>query len=380
VKKNEKRKERYRPRRRVECDLGLFHSDHPEFAGARAPVGRKNVTTAGRRDERDSSEQSCSNLFVAAPVVARLNLNGPMSLLTRTERSVSFLLSLPPRNNFSHRTTLAIVSMPLPAGGRKIRTFIGTIATLNYHKTSVRKRSVKSRRQRQRRSRLHCMPRSLSILPFLDIHSHTHSGFGPSKKESSSSTQGTGTNAIPITHSTPADGHVSPDAAVKAAEKAERRQRRKERKEEMAARRAEKAARKEQQRCAHNDRSRYDYSPPRSLTPMHQRDSRSPSPKRHRSHDVANRDDPEDYRYRRRSREYHSPDRGRLRDRRSSRSRSPPRRDSWRHSKLPPRRPTSPRSKYDEEERGSGRSRDRQRWDHNAMHRTPAGGGPWGRK
>jgi hypothetical protein len=131
------------------------------------------VTTTGRRGGRDSSEQPCSNQFVAAPVVARLNLNGPMSLLIRTERSVSFLMSLPPRNNFFHRTTLAIVSMPLPAGGRRIRTFIGTIATLNYHKKSVRKRSVKSKRQRQRHSRLHCMPRSLSFClswTFIRIH------------------------------------------------------------------------------------------------------------------------------------------------------------------------------------------------------------------
>ncbi|KAH9993525.1 kinase phosphorylation protein-domain-containing protein [Russula vinacea] len=44
-------------------------------------------------------------------------------------------------------------------------------------------------------------------------------GFGPSKKELSSSTRGTGTNAIPIPPSTEASSHVDPDAAVKAAEK-----------------------------------------------------------------------------------------------------------------------------------------------------------------
>ena len=46
-------------------------------------------------EERDAlptsrSQQSCSNLFVEVPAVAKLNLNGQMSLLTRTERSVSF--------------------------------------------------------------------------------------------------------------------------------------------------------------------------------------------------------------------------------------------------------------------------------------------------
>jgi hypothetical protein len=138
--------------------------------GARASVGRTcrcpyphNNTTA--------NSHSCSNLFVAAPVVARLNLNGQMSLLIRTERSVSFPMSLPPLNNFRpHRTTSAIVSMPLLAGGRKKRMFIGIIANLIHHKKSVRKRSVKSRRQRQRHSPSRCMP-SFSLL---DIHSHTH--------------------------------------------------------------------------------------------------------------------------------------------------------------------------------------------------------------
>jgi hypothetical protein len=320
--------------------------------GARASVGRT------RTAQQHNSEQSCSNLFVVAPVVARLNLNGQMSLLTRTERSVSFPMSLPLLNNSRHRTTSAIVSMHLLAGGRKKRTFIGTIVILNHHKKSARKRSVKSRKQRQRHSPSRCMSRSLFILPPGHSFTHTHSGFGPSKKESSSSTQGTGTNAIPITPSTPAGGHVSPDAAVKAAENAERRQRRKERKEEKAARRAEKAARDEKQRRVHNDRSRHDNYPPRSLTPVRQqRDSRSPSPKRHRSHDIANRDVPEDDGYRRRSREYHNPDHGRFHDRRSSRSRSPPRRDSRRHSELPPRRPT----------------KDRQGWNHNATSQWAVG-------
>jgi hypothetical protein len=152
---------------------------------------------------------------------------------------------------------------------------------------------------------------------------------------------------------------VSPDAAVKAAEDAERRQRRKERKEERAARRAKKAGREEQQRRVHNDRSRHDNYLSRSLTPVRQqRDSLSPSPKGHRSRDITNRDDPEDDEYRRQSREHHSPDHGRFHDRRSSRSRSPPRRDSRRHSELPPRRPT----------------KDWQRWNHNATHQTPGGG------
>lgn len=309
--------------------------------------------------------------------MARLNLNGRMFLPTRTERSVSFSIPFPQTNN-PHRTTSVIVSMLPPVGGRKTRTFIGTIVTKNLQKKSVGRRSVKSRRQRQRRSPLPCMPHSLSPLPFLDTHSHMHSGFGPSKKEPSSSTEGTGTNAIPLPSSTPASTHVDPDAAVKAAEKAERRQHRKERKEEKTARRAERAARKEQRRV-HNGRSHHDDPPPRSLTPVRQqRDSRSPSLRRHRSHDIADRDDPQDDRYRRRG--FHSPDGGRFRDRRSSRSRSPPRRDSRSHSELPPRRPTDPRSRYDEDERESERSRDRQGWNRSAMRQTPGGGGLRGRK
>ena len=82
------------------------------------------------------------------------------------EVCVSFPMSFPPLNNFRpHRTTSAIVSTPLLAGGRKKRTFIGTIVTLNRQKKSVRKRFVKSRRQRQRHSPSRCMPRSLFILP-----------------------------------------------------------------------------------------------------------------------------------------------------------------------------------------------------------------------
>lgn len=145
--------------------LGFSHRDHPEFAGVRAP--RENVT------DEENSEHPCSNPSVAALVVARPNLNGLMSLLTRTERSVSFQIFFPPLNLRPYRTTSAIVSMPPPAGGRKIKTFIGTIAIKIYQKKSVRKKSVKSRRQRQRHSPLRCMPCSLFILPFLDIHSHT---------------------------------------------------------------------------------------------------------------------------------------------------------------------------------------------------------------
>jgi hypothetical protein len=52
--------------------------------------------------DNSNSEQPCSNLSVAAPVVARLNLNGLMSLLTRTERSVSFRISFPPLNSLQN--------------------------------------------------------------------------------------------------------------------------------------------------------------------------------------------------------------------------------------------------------------------------------------
>lgn len=147
--------------------------------GARASVGRT------RTAQQHNNEQSCSNLFVVAPVVVRLNLNGQMSLLTRTERSVSFPMSLPTLNNSRYRTTSAIVSMPLLAGGRKKRTFIGTIVILNHHKKSVRKRSVKSRKQRQRHSPSRCMPRSFFILPpgHSFTHTHTHTvGLGRQRR------------------------------------------------------------------------------------------------------------------------------------------------------------------------------------------------------
>jgi hypothetical protein len=156
--------------------LGFFHRDHPELAGARASVGKCEEGLVSDRDlcQPNNSEQSCSNLSVVAPGVARLNSNGLMSLLTRTERSVSFRVAFPPLNiPRPYRTTSATVSMPPPAGGRKIRMFIGTIAIAIYHKKSVQKKSVKSRKQRQKHSPLRCMPRSLSISPFLDIHSHT---------------------------------------------------------------------------------------------------------------------------------------------------------------------------------------------------------------
>ena len=209
------------------------------------------------------------------------------------------------------------------------------------------------------------MPRSLFTWPPGHSFTLTHSGFGPSKKEPSSSTQGTGTNAIPITPSIPTSGHVIPDAAANAMEKAERRQRRKERKEEKAARSAKKAAREEQKRRVRNDRSQHDNYLPRSLSPVRRgRDSRSPSPKRHCSHDIANHDDHEDDKYRRRSRKYHGSDHDRFHNHRSSRSRSPPRRDSQRDSELPPPRPT----------------RDRQWSNYNTTRQTLAGDGSWGRK
>jgi hypothetical protein len=98
-------------------------------------------------------------------VVARLNSNGQMSLLTRTERYAHLTVPLQCIDN-SHfiRTILAIVSMPLQAGGRKIRTFTGIIATQMQHPMSARRRSVKLRKPRLRRSPLHCMIRSLSTL------------------------------------------------------------------------------------------------------------------------------------------------------------------------------------------------------------------------
>ena len=56
-----------------------------------------------------------------------------------------------------YRITWAIALTPQQAGGRKIRTFIGTIATYKQHQTSVRRKFVKSRKQRRRPSPLHCM-------------------------------------------------------------------------------------------------------------------------------------------------------------------------------------------------------------------------------
>ena len=201
---------------------------------------------------------------------------------------------------------------------------------------------------------MHCMTRPSSILPFPGCLLAPYSGFGPSKKESSQSTQGTGTNAIPIPPSAATNVHVDPDGATREAEKAERKRRRAEGREEKAARKLEKAARKEHRR-AHNSR-RHDDSPPRSLTPVRrQRDSRSPSPKRHRSYDIADRDDFQRGGYRR-SRDHYRPDGGRFRDR----SRSPRRRDSQRDSA--PHRSPLHNHKYGQDER----ERDRQRWDRNA--------------
>jgi len=66
-----------------------------------------------------------------------------------------------------YRITWAIASTPLQAGGRKIRTFIGTIANYKEHQTSVRRKFVKSRKQRQRHSPLHCM--TYLCHPFLPL-------------------------------------------------------------------------------------------------------------------------------------------------------------------------------------------------------------------
>ncbi|KAH9957305.1 kinase phosphorylation protein-domain-containing protein [Russula dissimulans] len=193
------------------------------------------------------------------------------------------------------------------------------------------------------------------VLPLLYVHWYLYSGFGSSKKESTQSAPGTGTNAIPIPSPSAVGAHVSPDKDAKAAEKAERKRRRVERREEKAARKAGKAAYKER-RHAHYSRY-HDDSPHRSPTPVRrQRDSRSPSPNRHRS---PSRDNPRDGRYRR-SRDRLSPDGGRLRDR------SPHRRDSRSHSELPPRRPPPRNNYYDGEKREGESSRERQRWDHNA--------------
>jgi hypothetical protein len=95
-----------------------------------------------------------------------------------------FPMSLPPLNNSRlHRTTSAIVSMPLLAAGRKKRTFIGTIVILNHHKKSVRKRYVKSRRQRQRHYPSRCRPQLLFILPAGHSFTHTHTvGLGRQRK------------------------------------------------------------------------------------------------------------------------------------------------------------------------------------------------------
>jgi hypothetical protein len=99
-------------------------------------------------------------------VVVRLNSNGQTSRQTRTERCaflsslfIAYTLPIP------CRTILVIASMPPQAGGRKIKTFIGTTAEQRPQPTSVRRKFVKSRKQRQRHSPLHCMIRSFSILP-----------------------------------------------------------------------------------------------------------------------------------------------------------------------------------------------------------------------
>lgn len=101
------------------------------------------------------------------------------------DREVCFSqMSLPPLyNSHPHRTTSVIVSTPLLAGGRKKRTFIGTIVTLSHQKKNVRKRSVKSRRQRQRRSPSRCMSRSLFTSPRGQSFTHTYIvGLGRQRK------------------------------------------------------------------------------------------------------------------------------------------------------------------------------------------------------
>ena len=180
------------------------------------------------------------------------------------------------------------------------------------------------------------------------------SGFGPSKKEGSSSTPSTGTNSIPVPARVVANVDVNPDAAVKAAEKAERKRRRAERREERAARRAEKAARKDpRDRRRRDESSSRSRSRSRSLTPpvRQRRYTRSPSPKRYRS----------------RSRDGSSGREIRFPARDRDRSRSPPRRREFdRRSELPPPRRLSPDDRYGGSERSPERVRDRERWNHNA--------------
>jgi hypothetical protein len=210
--------------------------------------------------------------------------------------------------------------------------------------------------------------------PRLNPSSHTYSGFGPSKKEAQSSTQGTGTNAIPISAPPAASVDVKPEAEAKAAERAERKLRRAERREEKAARKAEKAARKEQRR-AHDSRHRDDSPSPSRTQVRRLRDSRSPSPRRYRPYDLADRDELRDSGYRR-SRDHHSPVGDRFRDR----SRSPYDRhqESERHSVRQSYQPLHS-DKYDDAEHERERARDRQRWDHNVKRQTP-GGDRWGRR
>jgi hypothetical protein len=255
----------------------------------------------------------------------------------------------------SFRIISVIVPTPPLVDGRRTRISIGIVVILKAHPKNVQRKFVKSKKQRLRLSQSLCESLPFPMYYFQIFNSPSCSGFGPSKKEGSSSTPGTGTNSIPVPARVVADADVNPDAAVKAAEKTERKRRRAERREEKAARRAEKVARKDPRNSRRRDesssrsRSRSRSRSHSLMPPVRQRRyTRSPSPKRYRS----------------RSRDG---SRGReIRFSARERSRSPPRRREFdRRSELPPPRRLSPDDRYGGSERGPERVRDRERWNLN---------------
>ncbi|KAI0266950.1 kinase phosphorylation protein-domain-containing protein [Gloeopeniophorella convolvens] len=201
-------------------------------------------------------------------------------------------------------------------------------------------------------------------------------GFGPSKKEGTSSVPGTGANAVPVPPAA-ADPDGDPSAAT---DEAERKQRKAERKEEKAVRKAERAARKEQRRVRkdrHYDASRSPSHPrSRSRSPVRwKRDSRSISPRRQDELNNPEYDGPHNRRH------HDSRDHGRLssgrmwegderryhadsRYRGRSRSRSPWQRDHEQRHASPLHR-ASRDDDYDDTTRERERVRDRRRWDGN---------------
>jgi hypothetical protein len=68
--------------------------------------------------------------------------------------------------------------MPPLAVGRKIKTFIGTIAEQRPRPKSVRRKFVKSRKPRQRHFPLHCMIRSFSMFVLRFLNGHHTAGLG----------------------------------------------------------------------------------------------------------------------------------------------------------------------------------------------------------